>query len=515
MLRTKNQLFLLFFLIFLNAKSQNLVPNPSFENATGDPPCHVVQTKEEFSNNMQNWIMPTTGTSDIYSTDCMYLTIGQQAPRTGNIMCAFITYGAFSSFSYREYLQVQLTHPLIIGKKYYAEMYVSLADLSTYACNNIGMAFSDKQISSTDAGVIPFTPQIKSLNIITDTVNWFKISGIFTATSAARYLTIGNFNDDVSTASTTLNTSNLFSYYYIDDVFVELVCDPKDDSTTICKGSSITLDLNDTHVTGWSLASDPNTIVSNTNTVVVSPQITTSYIAHYDCDTTSIFKVIVDPVPTSPLGKDTTICKGETISYDATTENATYLWQDGSTNPNYVITKTGKYTVTISNGCKKIQDEIFIRVVKPSTFNFGSDTTICAGEIMQFDATTDGARYLWQDGSTHPIYTVQYPGSYAVSIKNSCGVFNNNITLNLCCEGAKIPNLITPNGDGQNETFYIDCFGNGDYELEIYNTWGSMIYNNPAYLNNWGGDNVSDGLYYFAIKFKNTTINTGWVQVIR
>ncbi|WP_157446884.1 gliding motility-associated C-terminal domain-containing protein [Cytophaga aurantiaca] len=467
---------------------------------------------------MQNWIMPTDGTSDIYTSSCPYLGLGPQAPRTGNVMCAIIPYTAYPSpsYGYREYLQVKLTHPLIIGKKYYAEMYVSAADFATYGCNNIGMAFSDTQISTFDYGVIPFTPQIKSNNVITDIDNWVKISGTFTATTAARYLTIGNFNDDVSTSSTLLAIVPIIagSYYYIDDVLVEYGCNPKDSSTSICKGNSITINY-DKYIDSWSLASDPNTILSNTSTLIASPQITTSYIAHYTCGETSTFEVIVDTLPTLTLGKDTTICKGETIFFDATTQHARYLWQDGSTNPTYTIDKTGKYSIEISNGCGNFYDTLLVTVNKPAAFSFGTDTTICSGEIMTFNATTDGASYLWQDGSTNSVYTINDPGYYAVIIKNVCGTTNENITLNVCCAGAKIPNLITPNGDAMNETFNIDCYGHGDYELAIYNTWGSLIYHNTAYLNNWNGNDVSDGIYYYVIKFKNTSINNGWVQIIR
>lgn len=530
MLRRRSQLFLLFFFILFQVRSQNLVPNPGFEDLI-QTPCSFMYSSYEFDMNMANWTSPNYSSPDIYttssSTSCysnsLYMhpyAFGIQTPRTGNNMCGVVTYGDGYLTNYREYLQVQLTSPLIIGQTYYAEMYVSNADFMYFNSNNIGMYFSAGQVYQSIYSFLNLTPQIVHPTIITDTDNWIKISGTFTATHAAEYLIIGNFNNDVSTSVSIIPPNydpNVAScaYYYIDDVLVKSICTPHDSTASICKGSSITLDLNDNFITGWSLESAPNTIISNTSTLVVSPEVTTSYVAHHDCDSISIFKVIVDPMPTFNFGKDSTLCQGQSIFFDATTEHATYLWQDGSTNPTYTVGSTGHYTLTITNGCSSISDDVFITVNTPSTFSFGTDTTICSGETIRFNATSDGATYLWQDGSTNPTYTAVDTGHYAVTIKNICGTSYKNITLYNCCEGAKIPNLITPNGDGKNETFYIDCYGNGDYELSIYNTWGAIIYHNNAYLNNWGGEHVSDGIYYYVIRYKTQSINSGWVQVLR
>jgi len=525
MFRLRNQLFLLLFFILFQAHSQNLVPNSSFENLNHIP-CLYVNGYTEFSYHLQDWTLPTYGTSDVFTalspTNCFANPFsthpeadGKQAPRTGNNMCGISTYNA--GLDYREYIQVKLTSTLIVGEQYYAEMYVSGAEYG-YLCNNIGMHFSNKEVTPIEIGhhlVLEVIPQIKSTDIISDTEHWVKISGRFTATAAVEYMIIGNFDKDNNTSIIKNNTDERSSYYYIDDVLVKPVCDPTDVSLAICKGSSITLQSTERTIVSWALADSPAAILSNTPTLLVSPEIATRYIATYACGETSVFEVIIDPLPTFDLGKDTAICTGQKIELDATTEHATYLWQDGSTKPDYTVTKTGVYSVTVKNACGSFKDQMFVQVDAPLVFNLGTDTTICKDEVIHFDATTGGASYLWQDGSTHPTYTIRNPGYYAVTIKNSCGTKSENLTLHICCEGAEIPNLITPNGDGKNETFYIDCYGNGDYELNIYNQWGSLVYQNKAYLNNWAGNDVSDGIYYFVLTFLDKKIHNGWVHVLR
>lgn len=52
------------------------------------------------------------------------------------------------------------------------------------------------------------------------------------------------------------------------------------------------------------------------------------------------------------LGSDITLCQGTTLTLDATTSNATYLWQDNSTHPTFNATQPGTYLVEIMvNGC--------------------------------------------------------------------------------------------------------------------------------------------------------------------
>lgn len=55
-------------------------------------------------------------------------------------------------------------------------------------------------------------------SILTDTVNWIKLSTSFIADSAYQYLIIGNFYDDNNTDTLSVNNIGNVGYYYIDDV---------------------------------------------------------------------------------------------------------------------------------------------------------------------------------------------------------------------------------------------------------------------------------------------------------
>lgn len=71
-----------------------------------------------------------------------------------------------------------------------------------------------------------------------------------------------------------------------------------------------------------------------------------------------------------------------------------------------------------------------------------------------------------------------------------------------------IPNVITPNGDGINDLFYV--VGSGleisEFELLIFNRWGELIFESNSIASKWDGRNrtgthyVSDGVYLYIVR---------------
>ena len=53
--------------------------------------------------------------------------------------------------------------------------------------------------------------------------------------------------------------------------------------------------------------------------------------------------------PVLPLGGDTTICEGSSLTLNA--QSATYLWSNGGTTSSLSPVQSGTYTVTVSNAC--------------------------------------------------------------------------------------------------------------------------------------------------------------------
>ncbi|SFW12736.1 gliding motility-associated C-terminal domain-containing protein [Chitinophaga sancti] len=81
-----------------------------------------------------------------------------------------------------------------------------------------------------------------------------------------------------------------------------------------------------------------------------------------------------------------------------------------------------------------------------------------------------------------------------------------------------IPNVITPNGDGKNDKFVVkglDLYPGS--RLEIYNRWGNQVYRSDNYNNNWTGEGLSAGIYYYVLKVNmagGSQLYKGYVELI-
>lgn len=78
-------------------------------------------------------------------------------------------------------------------------------------------------------------------------------------------------------------------------------------------------------------------------------------------------------------------------------------------------------------------------------------------------------------------------------------------------------NIITPNGDQQNDRFVVDNLtlypGN---VLRIFNRWGREVFAATNYQNNWGeAADVQPGTYYYLLTLPTGPALKGWVEVVK
>ena len=79
-----------------------------------------------------------------------------------------------------------------------------------------------------------------------------------------------------------------------------------------------------------------------------------------------------------------------------------------------------------------------------------------------------------------------------------------------------IPNIITPNNDGKNDFFKFQLPEAGPYRLEIIDRLGNRVYVNENYANQWNGEKLPAGIYYYILTIKNENKTyTGRVEVSR
>ena len=104
-------------------------------------------------------------------------------------------------------------------------------------------------------------------------------------------------------------------------------------------------------------------------------------------------------------------------------------------------------------------------------------------------------------------------------MQDTNGNWTNVATVQLTVSGFNIPNVITPNGDGQNDRLVI--VGLSEYDnarVTIFNRWGNEIYRSRNYRQDWDAQGVNEGTYYYLITLEKDgreTVHKGWILVKR
>lgn len=126
----------------------------------------------------------------------------------------------------------------------------------------------------------------------------------------------------------------------------------------------------------------------------------------------------------------------------------------------------------------------------------------------------------WSNGTSGGTTTVpgDEDGTYTVTAVDECEkTVTAEVFVDSGCE-IVIPNVFSPNNDGENDVFFIAGILGTDNTVKIFNRWGQIVYETTNYRNNWEGRDVSDGTYYYEVVVQGepepftghlTILNTG------
>lgn len=229
-------IILLLLAIFLSygVKGQNLVPNPSFENYEVCP-----WGFSDLEGFVEDWmstdVLGWQGTPDYYNAcdddNCNvsvpYNRSSDYAPAHSGVAYAGLLTLYNPGDTRREYIAVELTEPLVSGVAYNVSAFVQRIEGAAYN-TPVSLHLSEDFLEQTSGNNIDIEPNVLESEIIADTT-WQEISANYEAQGGERYLTIGNFRDDLETpieqpGAFPVECSSLFkvgaAYYFIDDVSV-------------------------------------------------------------------------------------------------------------------------------------------------------------------------------------------------------------------------------------------------------------------------------------------------------
>jgi gliding motility-associated-like protein len=234
---------------------------------------------------------------------------------------------------------------------------------------------------------------------------------------------------------------------------------------------------------------------------------------------------------------DQTICPGESLQLEAN-GGASYLWSPatglsdtGISNPIASPTETTLYTVEILDDCGiPFYDDVLI-TVDNDQFDVAIDimpnttTAFPAGTELELSANpTPGGEnysYIWSSSVNNTFSDPAADSTTVTTLVDQEGTETYTVTATSedgCVQEASIsienlgilysvPNIFSPNGDGNNDVFGL--FTNADvdtYSCKVFNRWGKVVFETSTPEVFWDGsfnDNQAPSeSYLYMINFQ-------------
>ena len=108
-------------------------------------------------------------------------------------------------------------------------------------------------------------------------------------------------------------------------------------------------------------------------------------------------------------------------------------------------------------------------------------------------------------------YTFFEPGAYRVecTVNNAdCTSEPDDIKVNISESYLRVPNVFTPDGNGQNDEFRVSYRSLKSFHCEVYNRWGKKVFSWDDPSKGWDGTihgkPAAEGAYYYVIRALGT-----------
>lgn len=217
-----------------------------------------------------------------------------------------------------------------------------------------------------------------------------------------------------------------------------------------------------------------------------------------------------------------------------------YQWfKDGvpipdATNQMYQANESGTYAVQVdlgdcsASGAIELESELFDAEINVSEFN-----SIPDGETLTVMVTTTANNPIFKwylndvliAGASEYNFNVSEIGSYKIIVSETTGCLGSREFLFEVNEPfpdvEKIPNVISPNGDGINDSWMIPTkyVSGTNTEVLIMNNHGKIVLQTNNYLNNWPENDLNltsiNQVFYYVIKTTDNETRKGSITVIK
>jgi gliding motility-associated-like protein len=237
------------------------------------------------------------------------------------------------------------------------------------------------------------------------------------------------------------------------------------------------------------------------------------------CDSIINLTLAVNPVLSS--SSTMTLCQGQTTLFYGQT-----------------LSNSGVYTHTLQTvaGCDSVVTlNLTVYPIPAAPILTGNSPVECPGDIVS----------LLVDPVSNGIYNWSGPQSFSSSSENvyfpvqllQIGIYSVTVSINGCVSSPSsisvsidniydymdfdFPNVLTPNGDGNNDELDIEAMFKScqEYQLKVFNRWGNLVYAGKRFETPFKGKDVNgellpDGVYFYLLEVDQQA-KSGFIHVIR
>jgi len=332
-----------------------------------------------------------------------------------------------------------------------------------------------------------------------------------------------------------------------------------DNNNSSCEGEIIILDAGNSDNSTFQWFKNGVELTGETNSILEvttdgTYKVDVSFAQSPDCIASDEIEVEFYKNPIVELGENIIICDGESVDLDATIsnpsdiQNVTYTWfRDGEeilgeTESILNVSDIGVYTVIVSSDYCTSTDNINV-LLQLLSISLGNDFNTCplTSNTIFVNSDQTNLTYQWylnsdliEDETSENIEVILEANTigaqeYKVIVSNGICTIEDTIEVSLKPNNeCIITQGISPDGSiGFNDeldlTFLNDRSGINN--LQIYNRYGTIVYEKDNYINQWigqttDGHKLPTGTYYYFITLKSQdpvygSQPTGWIYLNR
>lgn len=397
------------------------------------------------------------------------------------------------------------------------------------------------------------------------TWDWTRVSITFTPAQNIHSIMIGgacdvpaSFGGGMITNPTTGETYAGMPYFIVDDLLLTIAGDqvlqPVSVSGTLCAENAAAVAVPPAGANGYQWYLDGVALAGQTSSNLnVSGQnlgggsyTMTSNVSGECLMGSSYIPPAIQPIPL-PLLSPTEGCSPVNVQFADTsglgTQTVLWVLGDGSSSTDssfaHSYATPGSYDITLTvrtdAGC--IGDTVLTNAVTvypgingqisvaPDPVDADAPTVDLSGsgsgnilswwwDLGSADPSTANGQQVTADFSNEP---GTYPVVLVITSANGC-IDTVHSMVTVVHQGViEMPNVFSPNGDGQNERFRPIQVNGATGRMDVYNRWGQRIFSSLSLAQGWDGHDAPDGTYFYMVTPDRPGADkiTGYITLVR